>query len=170
MIDKITQERIKKLHPTVRDEVEKIICECNNALTGNARIRISQGLRTFKEQDDLYAQGRTTKGKKVTNAKGGQSIHNFSLAVDIVLIIDGKTASWDINKDFDGDNVSDWMECVAIFKKHGWNWGGDWITFKDYPHFEKTFGNTAKQLNYKLNNGEYFEETINNEVIKFVKL
>jgi peptidoglycan L-alanyl-D-glutamate endopeptidase CwlK len=67
------------------------------------------------------------------------------LAVDIVLILDGKTASWDDKTDFDGDKVSDWMEVVAIFKKYGYAWGGDW-RFKDSPHFEKTFGYSTTQL------------------------
>ena len=29
------------------------------------------------------------------------------------------------------------MEVVVIFKKNGWNWGGDWRTLKDMPHFDK---------------------------------
>lgn len=136
-MDKITQQRIQKLHPTVRDEVQKIITECDLALTGNAKVRITQTLRTFEEQDELYATGRTKPGKKVTNAKAGQSIHNYGLAVDICLIIDGKTASWDTAKDWDNDKVADWYECVKIFAKHGWDWGGNWKTFKDLPHFEK---------------------------------
>lgn len=90
--------------------------------------------------------GRTKPGRKVTNAKAGQSIHNYGLSLDIVLIIDGKTASWDVKKDWDNDRQSDWMEVVSIFKKYGWSWGGDWRTFKDMPHFEKTFGNTWRTL------------------------
>lgn len=144
-MDKVTQERIAKLHPSVRTEVAKIVNECNDNLTGRAQVRISQGLRTFEEQDALYAQGRTKAGKKVTNAKGGQSIHNYGLAVDIVLIIDGKTASWDTAKDWDNDKVADWYECVKIFAKYGWDWGGNWKTFKDLPHFEKK-GHTWRNL------------------------
>ncbi len=136
-MDKVTKERISKLHPSVRAEMTKIIEQIDKALTGRAVVRISQGLRTFKEQDDLFAIGRTKPGKKVTDAKGGQSIHNYGFAVDIVLIIDGKTASWDTKADWDGDKVADWMECVAIFKANGWDWGGDWQSFKDMPHFEK---------------------------------
>lgn len=137
MIDKPTLNEISKLHPSVRVEVAKIIEECNSALTSRSQVRISQGYRTFAEQDAIYAIGRTKPGAKVTNAKGGQSVHNYGLAVDIVLIIDGKTASWDTKADWDGDKQSDWMECVTIFKKNGWSWGGDWRTFKDMPHFEK---------------------------------
>ena len=136
-MDTITQKRTDKLHPIVRDEVKKIIAECDAALTGKAKIRITQGLRTFDEQAQLYAVGRTKAGKKVTNAKAGQSIHNYGLAVDMCLIIDGKTASWDTAKDWDNDKIADWYECVKIFAKHGWEWGGNWRTFKDLPHFEK---------------------------------
>ncbi len=136
-MDNITQQRIQKLHPLVRDEVINIIKECDLALTGQAKIRITQSLRSFKEQDELYAVGRTKPGKKVTNAKPGQSIHNYGLAVDICLIIDDKTASWDTAKDWDNDKIADWYECVKIFAKYGWNWGGNWKTFKDLPHFEK---------------------------------
>lgn len=146
-MEKVTEQRIALLHPDIRQEVTNIINECNRSLTGRAKVRISQGLRTFKEQDELYAIGRTKPGKIVTNAKGGQSIHNYGFAVDIVLIIDGKIASWDTAKDWDGDNISDWMECVNIFKKYGWSWGGDWKTFKDLPHFDKKGYSDWKFLN-----------------------
>jgi peptidoglycan L-alanyl-D-glutamate endopeptidase CwlK len=93
----------------------------------------------------LYAQGRTKAGAKVTNAKGGDSYHNYGLAIDIVLIKDGKVALWDTKSDFDGDGKSDWMECVAIFKKYGWDWGGEW-KFVDAPHFQKSFGYSIAKL------------------------
>ncbi|MGE8527806.1 M15 family metallopeptidase [Chryseobacterium rhizosphaerae] len=136
-MDKVTSERIQLLHPLVRDEVKQIIKECDKALTGRAKIRITQGLRSFEEQERLYAIGRLTSGKKVTNAKAGQSIHNYGFAVDICLIIDGKMVSWDTAKDWDNDRVADWYECVKIFARHGWDWGGNWKIFKDLPHFEK---------------------------------
>lgn len=145
-MDKYTKQRIALLHPIVREEAAKIIEECDSALSGRAKVRVTQGLRTFEEQDALYAQGITNPGKKVTNAKGGQSIHNYGFAVDICLIIDGKTASWDTAKDWDNDKVADWYECVKIFAKHGWEWGGNWKTFKDMPHFDKRNLNSWKKL------------------------
>lgn len=146
--DKVTLDRINLLHPKVREEVKDIyLNKIIPKLSGRATCRFAYTLRTFKEQDDLYAQGRTklydSKGKKlgiVTKAKGGQSIHNYGLALDILLILDGKTASWDTIKDFDKDGKSDWMEVINIFKSEGWTWGGDWKSFKDLPHLEKTFG------------------------------
>ena len=145
-MDKYTEQRINKLHPSVREEVNIIIAECDKALTGKAKIRVTQALRTFKEQDDLYAIGRTKPGKKVTNARGGQSIHNYGFAVDICLVIDGKTASWDTAKDWDNDQVADWYECVKIFAKYGWDWGGNWKKFKDLPHFDKKGYNNWRKL------------------------
>lgn len=145
-MDKYTKKRIQKLHPLVRDEVEKIVEECNIALSERAKIRITQGFRTIEEQNKLYAKGRTISGKKVTNAKGRQSIHNYGFAVDICLIIDGKKASWDTMKDWDGDKVADWFECVKIFAKYNWDWGGNWKTFKDLPHFEKIGYNNWRKL------------------------
>lgn len=148
-MDNFTSNRIQKLHPSVREEMLKIIAECDLALTGKAKVRITQGLRTFKEQDDLYAIGRTKPGAKVTNAKGGQSVHNFGFAVDICLVINGKTASWDTAKDWDNDTVADWYECVKIFAKYGWDWGGNWKKFKDVPHFDKRNYNDWKKLSKK---------------------
>ena len=29
---------------------------------------------------------------------------------------------------------------VFAFKKHGWDWGGDWLSLKDYQHFSKDGG------------------------------
>lgn len=136
-MDTYSKERITKLHPSVRDEITKIITQCNHSLNGRAKVRIAQGLRSFKEQEELYSIGRTKPGKKITNARSGQSVHNYGLAVDICLIIDGKTASWNTVKDWDNDRIADWYECVRIFALHGWDWGGNWKTFKDLSHFEK---------------------------------
>jgi peptidoglycan LD-endopeptidase CwlK len=156
--DKPTQNIINKIHPKLRDELTKIIEEIQLALTGNAKIRLTQGLRTIEYQNSLYAQGRTTKGSIVTKAKGGQSYHNYGLAVDFALIIDGKTASWNEYKDFDKDGIADWAEVVKIFKKYGWNWGGDFRSIKDSPHFEKTFGNHWKTLLANYNAGKTFTD------------
>ncbi len=159
-MDKVSQDRIDQLHPSIRLDVSNLIEKINTkVLTGRAKVRIAQGLRTFAEQDALYAQGRTKPGKKVTNAKGGQSIHNYGLAVDIVLILDGKTASWDEKSDFDRDQQSDWIEVVTEFKRAGFSWGGDWRTFKDMPHFEKTSGLSLKQIQDKYKNKDFIKGT-----------
>jgi peptidoglycan L-alanyl-D-glutamate endopeptidase CwlK len=144
MEDKVTIERIKLLHPKLRDEALVIFNEINEKLTGDWKCRFSSTLRTFKEQEDIYAIGRTKPGSIRTKAKPGYSFHNYGLAIDIVLV-NQKSASWDIKADFDGDGKADWLEAVAVFKKYGWEWGGDWKFF-DAPHFQKAFGKSIKQL------------------------
>jgi peptidoglycan L-alanyl-D-glutamate endopeptidase CwlK len=143
-MDKVTLERIKLIHPILRDEVQDLYKDICEALKGRAECRFTHTLRTFAEQDELYAIGRTKKGKIVTRAKGGQSWHNYGMAIDIVLLVGGK-ASWDIKTDFDEDGRSDWMEVVDIFKSYGWEWGGDW-KFVDNPHFQKTLGRNIVEL------------------------
>lgn len=151
MKDPVTLDRIKLLHPAVREEVEQMYDEICQALTGKAICRFAYTTRTFAEQDALYALGRTAPGKIVTNAKAGRSYHNYGLAFDIVLLKDKdgsgtfESASWETDVDFDGDGVADWIEVVKICKDYGWSWGGDW-KFTDKPHFEKTFGVPVAEL------------------------
>ncbi len=151
MKDQKTLERIQLLHPKLRDEALEMYDDIVQALSGSAACRFAYTLRTFAEQDALFAQGRTKPGKIVTNAKGGQSYHNYGLAIDIVLLADKdhngsfESAVWDTRTDFDGDKKADWMEVVQIFKRYGWEAGIDW-KFIDPPHFQKTFGYSVKQL------------------------
>lgn len=145
MTDKVTLERINLLHPKVREEVLELYYEITRALTGRCFCRFTHTLRTFAEQDGLFAQGRTKPGRIVTNARSGYSYHNYGLAIDIVLIRDNKEAIWETKGDFDKDGKSDWQEVVTIFKQYGWEWGGDW-RFVDAPHFQKSMGYSIKQL------------------------
>ena len=140
MSDKITLQRIELVHPLLREEVGEIYKEISERLTGRAEVRFSHTLRTFKEQAEIYAKGRTAPGKIVSNARPGRSWHNYGLAVDIVLLVGGG-ALWDIRTDFDGDGKSDWIEAVQVFQEYGWEWGGNW-KFSDPPHFQKTLGQT----------------------------
>ena len=86
------------------------------------------------EQTELYAKGRTTPGQIVTNAKAGESYHNYGLALDVVEIDDG-IAVWD----------TDWSGISEIGKRNGFEWGGDWTT-PDKPHFQMTSGLSIADL------------------------
>lgn len=141
-VDTISSERVLKLHPLIRIPLMDLLVACANK---NVPIRIVQGLRTFKEQDALYAQGRTTPGKIVTNAKGGDSWHNYGLSIDFCLLRQGTQISWNRNEDLDHDGQKDWHEVVELFISKGFEWGGNWTSFPDYPHFQKTFGLTIKR-------------------------
>jgi peptidoglycan L-alanyl-D-glutamate endopeptidase CwlK len=81
-----------------------------------------------------------------------------------------ETASWDTLKDSDADGVADWKEVVNYFKKLGWEWGGDWRSFPDMPHFQKTFGHTWQTLQAAQQAGNTFLETIDGKTFRWVKL
>jgi len=87
--------------------------------------------RDKESQDALYAQGRTTAGKRVTNAKGGDSFHQYRVAFDFVPVVNG-VAVWN-------DDVT-WAACGAIAKRVGLEWGGYWDGFKDKPHCQDLNG------------------------------
>lgn len=150
--DKITLERIKTAHPKVRAELEAQYIECNELLPTNCTLRFAFVYRSPQEQDELF-----NKRPKVTNAKGWQSIHNYGLAFDIVLIVDGK-AVWTVNKE--------WKQVADYFKSKGWEWGGDWKSFKDAPHFQKAFGLTWQQMKARIDSGKF---TVENN-IKYITL
>mgnify|MGYP007100044882 FL=1 len=183
-MDRITLERISTLHPKIRQRVLDAYTHINNKLLGKGvRLRFAYTTRTNEEQNELYAQGRTklfdSKGKrlgKVTNAKGGESIHNYHLAWDIVLLLDKngdgvfEEASWNTVLDFDKDGKADWMECVEYFKSIGAKWGGDFQSIVDKPHFEMTFGHSWRTLKQMFDNGNTFKETINGKTYTYVKI
>lgn len=152
MRDNITALRIKKLHPKIRDDVKFLIELAEENLPPYIAVRIVQGLRTIEQQNALYAQGRTKPGKIVTNARGGSSYHNYGLAMDFAILVDEDKdgdfdiLSWDIKKDNDKDGIADWLEVVNVFEKAGWQWGGKWSSIKDFPHLQKTFGYTWREL------------------------
>ena len=89
-------------------------------------INIISGTRTYAEQDALYAQGRTAAGDIVTNARGGYSNHNFGIAFDIGV--------------FSGNRYlpeSPLYKAVgALGMELGLEWGGNWKTIVDQPHFQ----------------------------------
>lgn len=150
-MDRLTLERIKLLHPKLRDEASAIYEDICKEIKGNVICRFTHTLRTFAEQDALYAKGRTKAGSIVTNSRAGFSFHNYGLAIDIAMLIDKdnnwiyETLSYDVKADHDKDKKSEWLEVVNIFSQYGWEWGGNW-KFYDAPHFQKTYGYSVRQL------------------------
>jgi len=132
--DKNTQNKIKSLDPKIQLKTAQFINQIEEKL--GIKLRITHGYRSIEEQNKLYEQGRTKTGDKVTNAKGGSSYHNYGLAFDVVEIKDGK-AIWDNPK---------WDEIAKIGKELGFEWGGDFKSIVDKPHFQMTDGKSIKDL------------------------
>lgn len=130
----MANKRLEDLHPVVRKKAEEFLQLCKEK---GMNVLIYDTLRTFEEQDELYAQGRTKPGKKVTNARAGYSYHNYGLAFDCVPMVNGKTA-W--------DRLDLFQKMGLVGKSVGLEWGGDWTKFRDYPHFQWTNGLTIDDL------------------------
>lgn len=166
---------VAALYPKIIEKVTQAIDAAEAKLGQYAAVRVVQGFRTFAEQDALYALGRTLKGAGakpglpmghiVTKAKGGQGFHNYGLAVDFAILYDKdkngtfESLSWNQVADLDRDGEADWMEVVDCFKALGFEWGGDWTSIKDDPHFQMTFGYSWQQLLDKHNKGEFIPGT-----------
>ena len=167
-MDKSSLDKIKLIHPKLRDELLADYLYINKNILGKGvRLRLTHTYRSPEEQHKLFLQR-----PKVTNADSWQSIHNYGLAFDIVLMYDKnndgvfETVSWDMIKDGDNNGKADWMEMVAFFKSRGWEWGGDWKSFKDYPHFQISDGHTWRTLKLKLDSGSFIVD----KGIKYVKI
>lgn len=155
--DRITINRIRKLHPVLVKETLEMYDDICKVLGTAILCRFTQTLRSYEEQELLYTYGRTLKHKSiVTHARGGQSYHNFGLAFDIVLMPPFARENqlvWDLTANFDADREPDWFEVIGIAKENGWSWGGDWNK-KDLPHFEKSFGYTVAELDQLVRSGK----------------
>ena len=150
MTDQHSLDLLNQLHPKVRQSAIDAYNEAVQATPKGVHPSITQTYRSFEESDKIYQQGRTTPGGIVSNAKAGQSWHNWSLALDFVLLANGNQ-SWKVD--------NNWMVVVSVFKKHGWAWGGDWKSFKDFPHLEKQCGQTLKGLMELKKNGKFIPGT-----------
>lgn len=146
MKDALSISRVSALHPAIRREAAGFITDAEDAL--GITLRITQGLRTIDEQNALYAQGRTKPGKIVTKARGGQSYHNYGLAIDLVEMIDGQP-NWNFK----------YEKLLPYAMKYGFSWGGNFKSIPDKPHFEKTFGLSWQELLKRNSERKFLPET-----------
>jgi peptidoglycan L-alanyl-D-glutamate endopeptidase CwlK len=120
------QDKLAQLQP----DFARLIVKLMDAVKARGHeLMITQGLRTFEEQNALYAKGRTKPGPKVTNAKGGESHHNYGLAVDLCL-------KEKVNGSHFPDPHPVWDIIGEEAMKLGLEWGGGWKKFKDRPHVQ----------------------------------
>ncbi|MFB4168055.1 M15 family metallopeptidase [Virgibacillus sp. JSM 102003] len=133
------------------EELDPVVAAKTNQLLKKSaqqdiNVVITEKIRSIKRQNDLYEQGRSSDGDVVTYAKGGESYHNYGLAVDFALRNNNGEIIWDINYDGNNNGKADWFEVADIAKQLGFEWGGDWSKFKDYPHLQMDFELSIRQL------------------------
>ena len=93
--------------------------------------------RDVESQNALFAQGRSTPGRIVTNARGGESFHNYRCAFDFVPLVNGKPV-W--------DDIGLITKCGHIAESVGLEWAGNWTKFKEMLHCQYSGGLTIEQL------------------------
>lgn len=148
---------VTQLHPRLQEKFKLLQKKCAQK---GIIIGATECLRTAKEQDALYAKGRTAPGAKVTNAKGkdAKSMHQWGVAVDVK-----------INMDTDGDGDIDIKDLYnvkllnvvgKIGQSIGLEWGGSWKSIVDKPHFQlPDWGSTPTKLKAKYGTPEKFIAT-----------
>lgn len=129
------EKKLTGCNPVIKKRALMVV---EKAYDSGIEMLITDAYRSIAEQNKIYAQGRTTAGKIVTNAKGGSSYHNYGLAFDFCLVDGEGLPYWIVNEK--------WLAVVKIAKEYGFEWGGDWTSFKDYPHFQITGGKSCVQL------------------------
>src|SRR5919206_4540112 len=120
-----SRRRLDKVHPALATRIQALL---DTLAQNGLQVEVVQGLRTFAEQDGLFAQGRTKPGMVVTRARGGQSNHNYGLAVDLVPFNNGQP-NWNAP-------LGVWTTIGREAEKLGLEWGGDWRKFVDKPHVQ----------------------------------
>ena len=134
----INSRDLDDLLPVVKEKAINFIAKCK---AENIELLVTSTYRDSESQSALFAQGRTTLGKIVTNARAGKSFHNWRVAFDIVPLVNGK-AVWDTKN----ENAILWKRIGAIGIECGLEWAGNWVSFKEFPHFQYTGGLTLTDL------------------------
>lgn len=140
---------ITQLHPRLQEKIAELKELCKKE---NLNIGIGECFRSVAEQDKLYAQGRTTSGSIVTNAKGStySSQHQWGIAFDFFKNVKGH----------EYDDTAFFNRVGALAKSIGLAWGGDWKNPVDKPHlYLPDWGSTTSKLKSQYGTFEKFKAT-----------
>ncbi|NBO99176.1 MAG: M15 family peptidase [Proteobacteria bacterium] len=150
VLDERSAKNVATLHSKVQETFRNWIAECQILAKAHGyEYKAISGNRTWEEQAKIYAQGRTAPGKIVTNAKPGYSNHNYGIAVDMGVFKNGKYLDAAVPSEAETFH----KKAATVAEKYNIEWGGNWKTFKDYPHFEYKTGKTLSQLRQLVTEG-----------------
>ena len=157
MFTKRTLENLASLNDRACGVLQPFVVKATELMDKEGvKVEVISGLRSFKQQERLYAQGRTAPGKIVTKAKPGSSWHNYGLAIDLGLFKDGKYL------DSENPRLADrlYQKLGKLAAEMGIEWAGTWKSFTEGPHFQVTFGLTLSQALAKLKAANYDAEKL----------
>lgn len=124
----INSTSLDDLTPETRAKANELI---RLASAQGITLRITSTYRDAEYQDSLYAKGRTAPGSIVTNLSGNKSIHTSRQAFDVVPIVNGR-----VDYSTTGAGAERWQTIGKLGVQVGLEWGGNWKSFKDFPHFQ----------------------------------
>jgi len=132
----MSSRKITDLHPNLQPKCRAFLGLCAEA---GIPVMLTCTYRSQAEQDALYAQGRTTPGRKVTWTRFSRHSNTINgkpaaTAFDIAILSDGKP-TWDLKVDVNKDSIPDYQNVGKIGERLGLEWGGRWKS-PDYPHFQ----------------------------------
>ncbi len=160
----LSSRKIDDLATPAKIRALKFLTECKLA---GIDVLVTCTLRDHEAQNALYAIGRTReqldaallfdvqprRGRRVTNARAGDSMHNYGAAFDVVPVRHGKlvwgTSGDGIDEDATDDDTDDlelWQRVGAIGEACGLEWAGRWKRFREFPHFQYTGGLTLNEF------------------------
>lgn len=139
----INSRKLEDLDADTEAKARQLLDECAKQ---GIKLIITSTFRDKACQDDIYSQGRTKPGFKVTNVRGGSSLHQYRVAFDI--------APLDENGKLDWKNTNAFKKIGEIGQSIGLEWGGSWKGFVDMPHFQNTKGRTLADFKRLYPNGE----------------
>lgn len=144
MFDNRSERNIKSLQPKAQKAARVFL---KTVRAAGIEARIISGTRTYAEQNTLYRQGRFgNPGPRVTNAKGGRSNHNFGIAWDIGIFRGGEYL----------DESPLYKKAAEVGLTADLEWGGNWKTFPDRPHYQLATGLKLAEVRDKFEGGTVF--------------
>jgi peptidoglycan L-alanyl-D-glutamate endopeptidase CwlK len=135
-LDPRSAASIATLLPAAQRAARRLLAAANDGRLGpGIVVKVICGTRSYAEQTSLYAQGRTTPGPIVTDAPAGYSNHNFGIAFDVGIFDRGEYL----------DDSPLYAKTGALGRSQGLEWGGDWDSFPDEPHFQLAYPGTLAE-------------------------
>ena len=135
----INSRNLSDLIPACKEKAESFL---NLAKENGIDLLVTSTYRDNDSQAALYAQGRTKPGLVVTNARPGQSWHNWRCAFDVVPMRNGKPV-WGTS----GPDRDLWLKVGELGESVGLEWAGRWTgKLREMAHFQYTGGLTLAQL------------------------
>jgi peptidoglycan L-alanyl-D-glutamate endopeptidase CwlK len=120
-----SESRLRGVHPDLVRVVRRCAWDWKDPETG---FIITCGTRTLEEQKVLKAKGAS----KTLRSRHIPALNGYAHAIDVAATVHGQVRwDWPLY-----DKIANAMKAAAKAEKVPLEWGGDWVSFRDGPHFQ----------------------------------